>query len=98
MKVSLAELGLAAALVVAVAGSGLWLIRAQHDARQLFVELEELNREQDRLTVDWGRLELEQGTLATHSRIEGLARERLNLAAPTDQQVVVVSEPERERK
>ncbi|HEU4619344.1 MAG TPA: cell division protein FtsL [Gammaproteobacteria bacterium] len=98
MSRPLAELGFAALLAVAVAASGLRLIRAEHDARQLFVELEELNREQDRLQIDWGRLQLEQSTYATHSRIEALAREQLNLAAPRDQQIVIVSEPDRERK
>jgi cell division protein FtsL len=92
MNAALAELGLAGALAVAVAGSGLWLIRMEHDARQRFVELEELNREQDRLQIDWGRLQLEQSTWATHSRIESLAREQLDLAAPKTEQIVVVSE------
>jgi cell division protein FtsL len=96
MNAPLAELGLAGTLAVAVAVSGLWLIRIEHDARQRFVELEELNREQDRLQIDWGRLQLEQSTWATHSRIEGLARERLNLGAPKTEQIVVVSETDDE--
>lgn len=89
-----AEFGVAVVLAVAVVGSGLGLIRAEHDARQRFVELEELNREQDRLQVDWGRLQLEQSTWSTHPRIESLARERLNLATPSAEQVVVVASPD----
>jgi cell division protein FtsL len=96
MNAPLAELGFAGALAVAVAVSGLWLIRLEHDARQRFVELEELNREQDRLAVDWGRLQLEQSTWSTHSRIEALAREQLDLAAPKTEQIVVVSEADGE--
>jgi len=87
------ELVLAASLSVAVVGSGLLLIRAEHDARRLFIELEELNREHDRLQVDWGRLQLEQSTWATHARIESLARERLLLGAPKPEQIVVVTGP-----
>ena len=86
-------LALAASLAVAVAGSGLLLIRAEHDARQLFIELEELNREHDRLQIDWGRLQIEQSTWATHSRIESLARESLRLDAPQPEQIVVVAGP-----
>lgn len=93
MSRPLVELGAAVALGVVVTLSGLWLIRAEHDARQLFVELEALNREQDRLQIDWGRLQLEQSTWATHARIESIAHERLNLAAPKDEQIVVVEEP-----
>ena len=91
--VKLSELAAAALLAIGVAVSGLWLIRAEHDARQLFVELEELKREQDRLQVDWGRLQIEQSTMATHSRIESIARERLNLRVPTAEQVSIVAEP-----
>lgn len=94
-RVTLFELAVAGALAAAVIVSGVALIRAEHDARQLFAELEELNREQDRLQIDWGRLQIEQSTLASHSRIESLARERLELDAPDAGQVVVVAEPER---
>jgi cell division protein FtsL len=80
-------------LAVGVAATGLRLIRAEHDARQLFVELEELKREQDRLQVDWGRLQIEQSTMATHARIESIARERLNLRAPDVEQTFVVAGP-----
>jgi cell division protein FtsL len=89
-------LELAAVLVLAVSAvaSGVWVVRAKHEARQLFIELEELNREQDRLQIDWGRLQLEQSTWATHSRIEALARDKLHLTDPTDEQLVVV-QPQR---
>lgn len=86
----LLELGAALALAAAVTASAVALVRAEHDARTSFVELEELNREHDRLQADWGRLQLEQSTWATHSRIESLARERLNLAAPSAEQVLIV--------
>jgi cell division protein FtsL len=56
----------------------------------LLVELERLNREQDQLQIDWGRLQIEQSTWATNPRIESLARERLHLTNPADAQLVVV--------
>lgn len=82
-------------LAAAVTASGVWVTGAKHRARQLFVELEELNREQDRLQIDWWRLQIEQSTWATHPRIEALARERLQLTNPSDEQLVLVAEPER---
>jgi cell division protein FtsL len=87
------ELAFATSLACAVVGSGLLLIGAEHDARQLFIELEELNREQDRLQIEWGRLQIEQSTYATHARIESLVRERLRLGAPQPEQIVVVTGP-----
>lgn len=91
---TLAWLGVAA-LSVAVAASGVWVVATKHEARRLFVELEELKREKDRLEVDWGRLRIEQSSYATHPRIETLARERLTLGAPRDDQVVVIAGGER---
>jgi cell division protein FtsL len=95
MKRRLLELLGVVLAAITVAASGVWVVDAKHEARQLFIHLEELNREQDRLEVDWGRLQIEQGALATHSRIEGLARERLQLTTPADSQLVVVVEPPR---
>ncbi|MGD8809215.1 MAG: cell division protein FtsL [Gammaproteobacteria bacterium] len=80
------------ALSAAIVATGVAVVVAKHDARQLFAELEALNREQDRLDVDWGRLRLEQSAFATHPRIEQIARERLELAAPMPDDVIVVAE------
>jgi cell division protein FtsL len=90
-----ADLAAVLVLAAAVTASGVWVTGAKHRARQLFVELEELNREQDRLQIDWWRLQIEQSTWATHPRIESLARERLQLTNPSDEQLVLVVEPER---
>jgi len=88
-----AELATVLLLAAAVTASGIWVTDAKHRARQLFVELEELNQQQDRLQIDWGRLQIEQSTWATHPRIEALARERLHLTNPADEQLVVVETP-----
>ena len=79
-------------LSVAIVATGVGIVLAKHEARQLFAELEALNREQDRLEIDWGRLRLEQSAYATHPRIEQLAREDLGLAAPQQDSIVVVAE------
>ena len=80
-------------LAAAVVGSGIWIVEVEHRSRQLFIENEALNRELDRLQTDWGRLQIEQGTYATPSRIEALARQRLQLTEPNGEQLVVVVEP-----
>jgi cell division protein FtsL len=82
-------LGLAACVVA----SGIWIVGVEHRSRQLFMQTEALNRELDRLQTDWGRLQIEQGTYATHSRIEALVRQRLQLTVPSGDQLVVVIEP-----
>jgi len=93
LKSQTSQFWFALLLSMAVAVSGIWVVAAKHQERQLFIELEALNRESDRLQVDWGRLQIEQSTWATHSRIELLARQRLNLGLPNNEQVLVVMEP-----
>jgi cell division protein FtsL len=80
-------------LAAGVVASGIWIVEVEHRSRQLFIENEALNRELDRLQTDWGRLQIEQGTYATHPRIEALVRQRLDLTVPSGDQLVVVTEP-----
>jgi cell division protein FtsL len=70
--------------------SGVWIVEVEHRSRQLFAAAEVEARELDRLQVDWGRLQIEQSTYATHSRIETLARQRLQLTEPDDDALAVV--------
>jgi cell division protein FtsL len=95
MSKQLLEIAGVLALAVCVVASGVWIVDVEHRSRQLFIETEHLNRELDRLQTDWGRLQIEQGTYATHSRIEALVRQRLQLTVPSDDQLVVVVEPAR---
>jgi cell division protein FtsL len=95
MSKQLLEIAGVLALAVGVVASGIWIVAMEHRSRQLFIEAEALNRELDRLQTDWGRLQIEQGTYATHSRIEALVRQRLELTVPSGDQLVVVVEPER---
>ena len=94
MRAQLLELCAVLTLAAAVTASGVWVVGAKHRSRQLFIELEERNREQDRLQIDWGRLQIEQSAFATHPRIETLAR-GLQLTEPSNEALVVVEEPAR---
>jgi cell division protein FtsL len=88
----LVEITGAVVLAAAVVASGIWIVEVEHRSRQLFIEAEALNRELDRLQADWGRLQIEQGVFAEHSRIEALARQRSGLTVPSGDQLVVVVE------
>ncbi|HWN39855.1 MAG TPA: cell division protein FtsL [Gammaproteobacteria bacterium] len=79
-------------LAAAVVGSGIWIVEVEHRSRQLFIETEAQNRELDRLQTDWGRLLIEQGMFAEHSRVEALARQRSGLTVPSGDQLVVVQQ------
>ena len=69
------------------------LVTSQHRARKLFQELE---REQERarqLDVEYGQLQLEMSTWATHPRIEKIARDRLRMVQPDAAGRAVVAQP-----
>ena len=79
------------ALGVALLVSALATVYVQHHRRMQFVELRKLERERDAMQVVWGQLKLEQGTWATHERIERLALQKLDLHIPPAAEVVLVN-------
>lgn len=70
------------ALAVLLMLCALAVVNAQHRARTLFIELEALKTEARDLEVEWGKLQLEQGTLTSHARVETLAKNQLGLITP----------------
>lgn len=80
-----------AALGVFVLGSGVAAVYAKHQSRKLFVELQALIAERDRLDLDWGRLELEASTQANHARVEQLARGPLQMRLPDPREIRLVA-------
>ena len=70
--------------------SALALVYTRHESRKLFVELEQLTAERDELNIEWGQLQIEQSTWATHARIEQFALEELSLSRPKTTDVYVI--------
>ena len=66
------------------------LVYTKHESRKLFVELEGLTHERDDLNIEWGQLQIEQSTWATHSRIEQVATDDLSLVRPTSAEIFVI--------
>ncbi|HYW02708.1 MAG TPA: cell division protein FtsL [Gammaproteobacteria bacterium] len=81
---------LLAALLLAVIGSSLGLVWVKYDNRMLFSRSQRLEKQRDRLDVQWGRLELERGTLVTRGRIQQLAHDKLGMHMPRPKNVVIV--------
>jgi cell division protein FtsL len=77
-------------LVFMVMASALGVIYAKHRNRMLYVDLRELQSQRDDLNIDWGRLQLEQSTWATHGRIEAVARKKLGMRNLDYNEVVIV--------
>jgi len=56
----------------------------------LFTKEDRLMSEKDALHVEWGRLLLEQGTLAEHRRIDHVARQKLDMMMPDPRRIVLL--------
>lgn len=70
--------------------SALALVKTRHESRKLFVELEALTNERDELNIEWGQLQIEQSTWATHARIEKVANDDLSLVRPSTESIYVI--------
>jgi cell division protein FtsL len=77
-------------LTIGCFSSALAVVYSTHQSRKLFAELQNLQKGRDDLDVEWGRLQLEQSTFATHGYIEAVARERLGMHMPKPDAVVIV--------
>ncbi len=81
---------LAMILALVVLASSLGVVYTKHQSRKLFVELDTLKSQRDEMNIEWGRLQLEQSTLATNGRIESIAKKRLGMVTPEYKQVLIV--------
>ena len=81
---------LAMFLSLLVFGSALSVVYSKHLNRKLFIELGQLEQVHDELQVEWGRLQLEHSTWASHDRIRQLAHTQLQLQIPSADSVVLV--------
>lgn len=70
--------------------SAMAIVYTKHESRKLFVELEDLTSERDALNIEWGQLQIEQSTWATHARIERVAIEEMSLIRPLSEDIYVI--------
>jgi len=77
-------------LVIAIVASSVGVVYAEHLGRKLFVELQSMGYEKDRMDVEWGQLQLEQSTLTTQGQVEHDARSRLGMIIPALERMVIV--------
>ena len=83
MSVPRSLLALAVALLWwAVLASAAAAVYSKYRARELFVELEQLNSSRDELDAEWGRLQLEQSAWSAYAFVERVASERLHMSIP----------------
>ena len=72
-------------LLMIVVLCALAVVTAQHRGRKLFQALEAEQERVRQLDVEYGQLQIEMSTWATHPRVEKIARERLRMVVPAPQ-------------
>jgi cell division protein FtsL len=77
-------------LLAALTACALALVTSQHQARKLYVELQKEQELAKQLEVEWGQLQLEASTWATHARVERLASRALGMRVPPAARVQVI--------
>ena len=80
-------------LLLAVVACALGVITSQHRARKLFIELETEQLAAQKLQEEFTQLQLEQGTWATHKRVEAVASRGLAMRLPDPASTVVITVP-----
>jgi cell division protein FtsL len=77
-------------LAIGILLSALAVVYTKHHSRQLFIGLEALKSQRDDLNIEWNRLMLEQATWAAPTRIEAIARDRLQMTLPPSEKIVII--------
>ena len=75
-------------LIIFVSAMSVVFVRSAN--RQSFLALQVATYERDRLSEEWGRLQLEHATWSLHDLIENEARRKLGMIAPDPRETVVL--------
>jgi cell division protein FtsL len=78
-------------LWAAALGSAAGAVYCKHRAREMFVELEQLNARRDNLEIEWGQLQLEQSAWSTHAFVERVASTKLHMAMPPPKEIEIIA-------
>jgi cell division protein FtsL len=77
-------------LLAVLVACALALVTSQHQSRKLYIELQKEQEIAKQFEIEWGQLQLEQSTLATHARVERLAAEHLDMSTPPASRIQIV--------
>ena len=78
-------------LLAVLIACALGLVTSQHQSRKLYVELQREQEQAKQFEVEWGQLQLEASTWATHARVEKFAVQSLGMRVPPASRIQVVA-------
>ena len=79
-------------LWLALLASAIAVVWTKHQARSLFIQMQQLTAERDALDIEWGQLKLEQSAWSTHGRVEQTARVDLKMVIPRPNEVHILAQ------
>ncbi|ADL54371.1 MAG TPA: cell division protein FtsL [Gallionella sp.] len=77
-------------LLVLVITGALSVVTSQHQARKLFIALQQEKEHAHQMEIEWGQLQLEQSTLAASARVERVATKQLQMQLPKKEQIKLI--------
>ena len=80
-----------AVLWVGALGSAAGAIYCKHRAREMFIQLEQLNARRDNIEIEWGQLQLEQSSWSTQAFVERVATTKLHMAMPPPKEIEIIA-------
>ncbi len=78
-------------LMTSILASAMALVYVRYESRLAFAGLHALDRERDRLNVEYGQLLAERATWSLYDMVESEAGERLNMRRPESDKVVTLA-------
>jgi len=79
-------------LAIATFATAFAVVHSKHTSRMLFKQSRALQDLIDQASVEGGRLQIEESTLARYGRIEELANNELNMISPAHEDIRTVAE------
>lgn len=73
-----------------VLSSAIGIVYTKYLNRKLHIRLQQLQETRNKLHVEWTQLLLEQSVYASDVRVEKIAREKLEMIAPNQNQIEVI--------
>ena len=77
-------------LWIAILLTSFAVIFTSYNARQNFIKWQSLLSDAQDFEIEWGQLLLEKSTMASYSRLEQIAADKLKMIEPNKKHIVVV--------
>ncbi len=77
-------------LFVMVFINAIAVVYVKHQSRDLYSDIRVLQKQQDVLTIDWSRLQIQSSTLTNAAYVEQVARQQLGMKTVDNPQYVVL--------